>query len=94
MSTLCLNIQILFYDTNSYQAVVFAACIGNIQFDQGPVGEDGKPTDLVIRGSYLLSLVRRGAKKQDEEEKGVRLESFHGREWSRSTVPEVAVRQE
>lgn len=66
---------------------MFAACIGNVQFDQGPVGEDGKPTDLVIRGSYLLSLVRRGARRHDEEEKGIRLESFHDREGSHSTAP-------
>ncbi|KAH7156112.1 major facilitator superfamily domain-containing protein [Dactylonectria macrodidyma] len=58
-------------------AVVCAACLGNVKFNQGPVGEDGNPTDMVVRGSYLLSLMRT-EKKYDEEAEGIRLESSQG----------------
>ncbi|KAI5462224.1 major facilitator superfamily domain-containing protein [Mariannaea sp. PMI_226] len=75
-------------------AFVFATCLGNIKFEQGAIGEDGKPTDLVIRGSYLLSLTRGGTKSQDEEERGIKLDSVSERPWSKNTAPETVTRQE
>ncbi|KAF7537544.1 hypothetical protein G7Z17_g12829 [Cylindrodendrum hubeiense] len=73
-------------------AVVCASCLGNVKFDQGPMGEDGNPTDVVIKGSYLLSLVR-GEKKRDEEDEGIRLESSHGQGWPETASPEKPVGQ-
>lgn len=75
-----------------YQAVVCAACLGNVKFDQGPMGEDGKPTDAIVRGSYLLSLAR-SEKKYVEEEEGIRLESSSGLGWLEGTSPEKSVGQ-
>ncbi|KAK7415824.1 hypothetical protein QQX98_005606 [Neonectria punicea] len=73
-------------------AVVCAACLGNVKFNQGPMGEDGNLTDIIVRGSYLLSLMRR-EKKQDEEEKGIRLESSRGQGWSENTTVKGADQQ-
>ncbi|KAL6413801.1 putative multidrug transporter [Ilyonectria robusta] len=73
-------------------AVVCAACLGNVKFDQGPMGEGGKPTDAIVRGSYLLSLVR-SEKKYVEEEEEIRLESSSRVGWLEGTSPEKSVGQ-
>ena len=58
------------------------------------MGEDGNLTDIIIKGSYLLSLVRR-EKRQDEEEKGSRLESSHDQGWPENiTIKEAAQRSQ
>lgn len=56
------------------------------------MGEDGKPTDAIVRGSYLLSLVR-SEKKYVEEEEEIRLESSSGVGWLEGSSPEKSVGQ-
>ncbi|KAF4462537.1 multidrug transporter [Fusarium albosuccineum] len=65
-------------------AFPFAACLGNVKLGQGPPNEDG-PTDIVVRGSYLLKLLR-GQEKLGVQDEGYRLESSHSRAWSGSTA--------
>ncbi|KAF7545197.1 hypothetical protein G7046_g9617 [Stylonectria norvegica] len=48
-------------------AVLCASCLGNIKLGQGPPGEDG-PTNVVIKGSYLLSLLRNQSVPNEEKE--------------------------
>ncbi|KAM0440773.1 hypothetical protein ACHAPT_000074 [Fusarium lateritium] len=64
-------------------AFPFSACLGNVKLGQGPPSSEG-PTDIVVRGSYLLKLLR-GQEKFGVQEPGYRLESSHSRGWSGST---------
>ncbi|KAL4730246.1 hypothetical protein ACLX1H_002279 [Fusarium chlamydosporum] len=59
-------------------------CIGTVKLGQGPPGEDG-PTDIVVKGSYLLKLLR-GQEKLRVEKNYYRLESSHSGALSESAV--------
>ncbi|CAF3553300.1 hypothetical protein SNK04_000990 [Fusarium graminearum] len=59
-------------------------CIGNVKLGQGPSGEDG-PTDIIVKGSYLLKLLR-GQEHLRVEKNGYRLNSSHSGAWSESAA--------
>ncbi|KAH6960843.1 hypothetical protein HG530_004552 [Fusarium avenaceum] len=59
-------------------------CIGNVKLGQGPPGEDG-PTDVVVKGSYLLKLLR-GEETLRIESNAYRLQSSGSGTWSRNTA--------
>ncbi|KAF4447358.1 hypothetical protein F53441_9102 [Fusarium austroafricanum] len=63
--------------------------VGNVKLGQGPPGEDG-PTDIVVKGSYLLKLLR-GEEKFGVENKGYRLNSSYSGAWSEGTEPAQSV---
>lgn len=70
--------------TNFLQAFPLSWCIGNVKLGQGPPGEDG-PTDIIIKGSYLLKLLR-GQEHLRVEKNGYRLNSSHSGAWSESAA--------
>ncbi|OBS27035.1 hypothetical protein FPOA_00976 [Fusarium poae] len=59
-------------------------CIGNVKLGQGPPGEDG-PTDIIVKGSYLLKLLR-GQEHLRVEKNAYRLNSSHSGAWSESAA--------
>ncbi|KAF5605930.1 multidrug transporter [Fusarium pseudoanthophilum] len=63
--------------------------IGNVKLGQGPPGEDG-PTDIVVKGSYLLKLVR-GQEKLKIEKNAYRLNSSHSGAWSEAVASDQGV---
>ncbi|KAG5756845.1 hypothetical protein H9Q70_000599 [Fusarium xylarioides] len=63
--------------------------IGNVKLGQGPPGEDG-PTDIVVKGSYLLKLVR-GQEKLKIEKNAYRLNSSHSGAWSEAVASDQSV---
>lgn len=67
-----------------YQSFPISWCIGTVKLGQGPPGEDG-PTDIVVKGSYLLKLLR-GQEKLRVEKNYYRLESSHSGALSESAV--------
>ncbi|KAM0564565.1 hypothetical protein ACHAPJ_000779 [Fusarium lateritium] len=65
-------------------AFPFSCCIGNVKLGQGPPGEEG-PTDIVVKGSYMLKLLR-GQEKLKIEKNGYRLGSSQSGAWSASVA--------
>jgi hypothetical protein len=72
-----------------YQAFPITWFIGNVKLGQGPPGEDG-PTDIVVKGSYLLKLVR-GQEKLKIEKNAYRLNSSHSGAWSEAAASDRSV---
>jgi hypothetical protein len=72
-----------------YQAFPITWFIGNVKLGQGPPGEDG-PTDIVVKGSYLLKLVR-GQEKLKIEKNAYRLNSSHSGTWSEAVASDQSV---
>ncbi|KAI1022470.1 hypothetical protein LB503_000573 [Fusarium chuoi] len=71
------------------QAFPITWFIGNVKLGQGPPGEDG-PTDIVVKGSYLLKLVR-GQEKLKIEKNAYRLNSSHSGAWSEAVTSDQSV---
>ncbi|KAJ4271617.1 hypothetical protein NW762_000322 [Fusarium torreyae] len=70
-------------------AFPFSCCIGNVKLGQGPPGEEG-PTDIVVKGSYMLKLLR-GQEKFKIEKNGYRLGSSQSGAWSASAASDQNV---
>ncbi|KAF4973410.1 hypothetical protein FSARC_304 [Fusarium sarcochroum] len=70
-------------------AFPFSCCIGNVKLGQGPPGEEG-PTDIVVKGSYMLKLLR-GEEKLKIEKNGYRLGSSNSGVWSASAASDENV---
>ncbi|KAF9779964.1 hypothetical protein IL306_000756 [Fusarium sp. DS 682] len=63
--------------------------IGNVKLGQGPPGEDG-PSDIVVKGSYLLKLLR-GQEKLRVEKNAYRLNSSNSGAWSEAAASDQSV---
>ena len=67
----------IFGDTNMCQAWVAAFFLGNVKLGRGSGPDEEGSQNIVIEGSYLLTVMR-GERGSDGEVKGIRLESPDG----------------